>query len=485
LSGNLGENRQNLPGAVTVASLGAYAALVLFLVDGAEQFSALVADGIDIVYLFVAGLCAIMCCGLVFVVQGSLSATASYRYLGSKAGAVTAFGYVSCLLASHVPSPAALCVAFSVLFGYGLALLGLSKGLVLCSLQRHTRWRYAVTSGLIASAVKLLLGVMPSPALGVCIGILIVLASFAPKTIDLRGDPATANELSALDVAKGVAGRNWIFLLGLLLSIAIGAWVWNDVNTNETALFTLNLSARSGVSAGSFLAALLLVFLVRDRSLKRLDALMPVFPVTCIAMNVLNWFLSVWQDGLSIGGGFESPVGAFLGSILIGFPITLLFIVLTARLADKPNSDSLSPAFIYGLFALLVAAFFLLYTMLQSVMAFETSRVVDMSLKVTYLVIAVIYMSVLTQRKAQTAKPLSKLRIEEAAERFLLSKRETEIVQLLMQGRSVPFIAETQFVSQNTVRTHVKRIYTKTGAHSRDELLDIMYDLSENITTRP
>jgi DNA-binding CsgD family transcriptional regulator len=480
LSGNLGGNRQNLPGAVSVASLGAYAALLLFLVDGAEQFSALVADGIDIVYLFVAGLCAIMCCGLVFVVQGSLSATTSYRYLGSKAGAVTAFGYVSCLLASHVPSPAALCVALSVLFGYGLALLGLSKGLVLCSLQRHTRWRYAATSGLIASAVKLLLGVMPSPALGVCVGILIVLASLAPKTIELCKDPDAASDLSALDVAKGVASRNWIFLLGLLLSIAIGAWVWNDVNTNETALFTLNPSARSGVSVGSFLAALLLVFLVSDRSLKRLDTLMPVFPVTCIAMNVLNWFLSVWQDGLSIGGGFESSAGAFLGSILIGFPITLLFIVFVTRLADKPNNDSLSPAFTYGLFTLLTAAFFLLYTMLQSVMAFETSRVVDMSLKVTYLVIAVIHMTVLTQRKAQTAEPLSELRIEEAAKRFLLSKRETEIVQLLMQGRSVPFIAETQFVSQNTVRTHVKRIYTKTGAHSRDELLDIMYDLGEN-----
>ncbi len=53
-----------------------------------------------------------------------------------------------------------------------------------------------------------------------------------------------------------------------------------------------------------------------------------------------------------------------------------------------------------------------------------------------------------------------------------LSKRETEILQYLCKGRSRPYIAETLYLSENTVRTHSKNIYTKLGVHNRQELLD-------------
>lgn len=57
------------------------------------------------------------------------------------------------------------------------------------------------------------------------------------------------------------------------------------------------------------------------------------------------------------------------------------------------------------------------------------------------------------------------------SERFDFSARESEVVLLLAKGRDVPFIAETLFISKNTVRTHIKNIYRKTGAHTRQELL--------------
>jgi predicted ATPase/class 3 adenylate cyclase/DNA-binding CsgD family transcriptional regulator len=52
----------------------------------------------------------------------------------------------------------------------------------------------------------------------------------------------------------------------------------------------------------------------------------------------------------------------------------------------------------------------------------------------------------------------------------LLSAREREIIALLAGGASYAKIAETLFVTPNTVRTHLDRIRDKTGARNRAEL---------------
>ena len=52
----------------------------------------------------------------------------------------------------------------------------------------------------------------------------------------------------------------------------------------------------------------------------------------------------------------------------------------------------------------------------------------------------------------------------------LLSAREREIIALLAGGASYAKIAETLFVTPNTVRTHLDRIRDKTGAHNRADL---------------
>ena len=51
-----------------------------------------------------------------------------------------------------------------------------------------------------------------------------------------------------------------------------------------------------------------------------------------------------------------------------------------------------------------------------------------------------------------------------------LSARETQIMALLAGGASNAKIAETLFVTPNTVRTHLDRIRDKTGARNRAEL---------------
>lgn len=55
-----------------------------------------------------------------------------------------------------------------------------------------------------------------------------------------------------------------------------------------------------------------------------------------------------------------------------------------------------------------------------------------------------------------------------------LSARETDILVLLCRGRSTPYIAETLYLSENTVKTYRHRVYQKLGVHNKQELLDMM-----------
>lgn len=59
-------------------------------------------------------------------------------------------------------------------------------------------------------------------------------------------------------------------------------------------------------------------------------------------------------------------------------------------------------------------------------------------------------------------------------ESFGLSAREAEVAELIARGNTVAHIAELLFVSENTVRTHSKRIYVKLGIHKRQELIELV-----------
>lgn len=59
-----------------------------------------------------------------------------------------------------------------------------------------------------------------------------------------------------------------------------------------------------------------------------------------------------------------------------------------------------------------------------------------------------------------------------------LSTREKQILVLLMQSLRVPAIAERLFISQSTVRNHLKAIYRKLGVSSQRELTDRMTRLA-------
>ena len=54
-----------------------------------------------------------------------------------------------------------------------------------------------------------------------------------------------------------------------------------------------------------------------------------------------------------------------------------------------------------------------------------------------------------------------------------LTNREVEILTLIVQGLTNPEIAERLFLSNHTIKTHINRIFAKTG--SRDRVAAITY----------
>lgn len=53
-----------------------------------------------------------------------------------------------------------------------------------------------------------------------------------------------------------------------------------------------------------------------------------------------------------------------------------------------------------------------------------------------------------------------------------LSSREVDVLEQLVVGKDAKAIADELYISFNTVRSHIRRIYVKLDVHSRQELLD-------------
>lgn len=64
--------------------------------------------------------------------------------------------------------------------------------------------------------------------------------------------------------------------------------------------------------------------------------------------------------------------------------------------------------------------------------------------------------------------------VKNVGRQFLLSEREMEVLTLYALGYTQQRVADELFITQGTVHAHVKRIYAKTGLHSRQAIIDYL-----------
>ncbi len=60
-----------------------------------------------------------------------------------------------------------------------------------------------------------------------------------------------------------------------------------------------------------------------------------------------------------------------------------------------------------------------------------------------------------------------------------VTKREQEIIELILQGKSNREIEKEIFISIYTVKNHIQNIYTKLGVRSRTKLIQFVLDYQQ------
>ncbi|MEE0705983.1 MAG: helix-turn-helix transcriptional regulator [Adlercreutzia sp.] len=193
---------------------------------------------------------------------------------------------------------------------------------------------------------------------------------------------------------------------------------------------------------------------------------------------------------------------------------SVLFFVLSAFIAESPLFDfgflgSNTLLVVIGLLALdalagvaragelpptLIGAIAFAGCSLASCLGFELPRVVGTTplgpllliLATAYFVV-IISIALVHQRRlirsleaesgptSNDGQPLQRgQRLDEIAHVYHLTQREREILEYLASGHNSPFIAEHLFISEYTVRTHMRNTYRKIGVGTKEELITFL-----------
>lgn len=73
----------------------------------------------------------------------------------------------------------------------------------------------------------------------------------------------------------------------------------------------------------------------------------------------------------------------------------------------------------------------------------------------------------------------TEMRLLVVAQRYQLTRRETDIARLLLQGASKAAIGEQLCLTESTVRTHARHLYAKLDVHSREQLAQLVREFEE------
>lgn len=80
----------------------------------------------------------------------------------------------------------------------------------------------------------------------------------------------------------------------------------------------------------------------------------------------------------------------------------------------------------------------------------------------------------LHKERGETEKSGGKIFIDEAAEKFSLTKRETEILKMLFEGYENDEISKMLVITVNTLKKHILNIYKKMGINNRVQIFKLL-----------
>ena len=332
---------------------------------------------------------------------------------------------------------------FGLAFGAGLAMLATAWGSVFARLEPENLL-FNSAWGIVAAAVVHFAAepLSPSPiglALIACSLVTSVALLFVARTFnDETAAPHPAGAESASEDDHRIRLRKaaailWMPLVGACITCFIFGLTWDPVISSEQMRLPDPLGAWKSLIGPSLLAIVVALFVLRKANSSPL--------------RLLNQ--AIW---CSMASAVRS----------VPFAATFVFPACLALLAL---------AFVAGLCGIAVIG--------------TDGRTICLIMLTVYLaLIAISFAQGSRQREGRRTEPHgaddSRTYIHRrcdtlAAERGL-SPREREVLYYLGRGYNHGYVAEKLYISENTVRTHVRHIYAKLAINSREELLAMIDD---------
>lgn len=378
-------------------------------------------------------------------------------------------------------------IVLTVLFIVVAFTLGIRWGKSLRTLgEAETLTMLSITC-LIAACMCLAFSYLPSPVQLVFLVVILAISVFVPKStgdtksVERSPDYGQSEIQTALPLEKpeapeeesmgarflGMLGRNWVIFGGFLLCVTTQPGLWSEYLVISPGLNGMMPQGFLDSIFGLLLGAFIMLFAARLLKEHAIRILYIVAPLFCVAFLVVIWFFGDWI--ISVG---------LFSFLPVGFSLAVCGILHITRLSSE-QSRGLPPLIVFGPFMSFTLVLFIIWFAFFPIIGWAVSSVIDLTLKVIFLVAVAAQTIVLTQRQpiiaTQTANRLLTDICKDISTRYSLSVRESEILFYLIQGRSASYIAELHFVTTSTIKTHTQRIYKKIGVHSKQELLDLVH----------
>lgn len=358
-----------------------------------------------------------------------------------------------------------------VCLGAGDAVMVLLWARFCKTLTLRAVYRYVLVCNVLSLVVYFCMTFLPSGVIIPATAVVFVVSSvFVKRSLDIR---ARIDSEYSRPVMKSAAVQLWRPVFGTAVFCFMSGLMMQISGQQELPLSTVQ---QTSIVTSAVVVALLLLptlFMKKPFNIGRLYKM--ALPLSAAGFLLLPL---LWNAAGGIVNAF-----AQLGSMVAS-------IILWCMLADMARDTRLPSALVFSA-ALACTNVAQLLGILVGF--FNASRFTAGSLTLTVAALVSLYLLsmlslVLFRDKGpgpdEAAAPAPQVVVHEEqwfadrcallARDHQLTARETEIFALLAQGRTVHGISEKLFVSENTVKSHIKSIYQKLGIHVRSELIDLV-----------
>ena len=371
-------------------------------------------------------------------------------------------------------------IVIGICFGFGSGIMFSTLQAIVAAEKVYAAGFMVFAAAGVSAAIFFLVELIPREAV-----IAVVFAVMVPGMVFLafaaQGSAQDSHPMfetvprQRMDRCKEAVAELWKPLLCVAFSAIIVGIVRVGAVFDALMLAEINVSNMVGLLVTSIV--LLASWRIIYERITLMKLYLVMFPLTATAFLLLPLF----------GGSFQA---FFVSFVFWVFSMTSSFMVISC--ARTARNQCLPPALVYGFFAGIVYACSVLGSLVGLIVQASGGWGVAQLSVVALVAIYLLSMAMTVQRdkrkvtasiaparevSASTAAPVSDDAAQRCAsitQRYALSKRESEVLTYLAKGRDVPFIAEELVISKNTVRSHTKNIFSKTGVHSRQELLDLI-----------